>query len=419
LSFEAIYVGIFNRASRNVWRKKGRTLLVVLALGFSIAAIISVYTGIEASNDNTRDLIDGYEESLEAMGDITDAQIRQISVWPWGGVSQEAIDNLSANETIEDVVPFIIQAFELNDTGEPEAVGLRAKNPLFTIYGVSLDPQLDEKYHILPANIVEGETISQDDHDHKVIINEDEAHFNANVGEIITINEINLTVAGIYSTNVKDNTGIYMNLSEAMLILGMNESVANKLDVYAVNESVINSLVEDIPVMLYGAKAQSSREALGGKGDYLKNEQERQIAQLETDMEKIESTGNQIILISASTAGLIVLVIMIYTVRERTKEIGVLKALGFPGGNIMSQFIIEGTIIGSLGGIFGVCVAWLGAPIFSDFLLPSSKAYAVSNPGILIIIMALVLTGILGAVASIYPAWVASRKSPVEAMRNE
>jgi putative ABC transport system permease protein len=412
-------MGIFNRASRNVWRKKGRTLLVVLALGFSIAAIISVYTGIEASNSNTEDLIEGYEESLEDFGSVTDAQIRQISVWPWIGVSQEGIDNLTANETVEDVVPFIIRVFELNETGEPVAGGLRAKDPLFTIYGVPLDPELDEKYHILPTKIVSGETISQADHDHKVIINEDEDHYNAAVGDTISINEVELTVAGIYSSSVRDGHGIYMSLSEAQLILGMNDSVANKLDVYAVNESVINALVEDIPIMLPGAKAQSSRDALGGKGDYLKNEQERQIAQLETDMQEIETQGNQIILISAATAGLIVMFIMIYTVRERTKEIGVLKALGFPGGNIMSQFIIEGTIIGFLGGIFGAGIAWLGAPIFSDFLLPTSKAYAVSNPGILIILLALVLTGILGAAASIYPAWMASRKSPVEAMANE
>jgi putative ABC transport system permease protein len=416
---EAIYVGIFNRASRNVWRKKGRTLLVVLALGFSIAAIISVYTGIEASNNNTEELIEGYEESLEDMGSVTDAQIRQISVWPWVGVSQEAIDNLTANETIEDVVPFIIQAFELNDTGEPEAAGFRVKDPEFTIYGVSLDPELDEKYHILPGNIVSGEAINQDDHDHKVIINKDEDYFNAAVGDMITINEVDLTVAGIYSSSVKDGQGIYMNLSAAKLILGLNDSEANQLHVYAVNETVINALVEDIPVMFPGAKAQSSRDALGGKGDYLINEQERQIAQLETDMQKIETTGNQIILISAATAGLIVLFIMIYTVRERTKEIGVLKALGFPGKNIMSQFITEGTIIGFFGGIFGVGIAWFAAPLLSEFLLPSSEAFAVSSPSIIIILLALVLTGILGAVASIYPAWMASRKSPVEAMANE
>ena len=85
----------------------------------------------------------------------------------------------------------------------------------------------------------------------------------------------------------------------------------------------------------------------------------------------------------------------------------------------MIQFITEGTIIGFLGGILGVCVAWLAAPIFSDLLLPSSKAYAVSDPSILIILLALGLTGILGAVASIYPAWMASRNSPVEAMANE
>jgi len=393
-------MGIINRAGRNVWRKKGRTLLVVLALGFSIAAIISVYTGIEASNSNTEDLIQGYEESLEEMGDVTDTQIRQISVYYWTSIPKNVIDNISSNNTVEDVVPTIIQAFEFNDTGELVGVGVRAKNPVFTVYGVSLDPDLDDKYHILPLNIIEGEAISQNDHDHKVIINEDD-------------------VAGIYSSSVQDGHGVYMNLSEAQMLFGLNHGEATQLDIYAVNESVINDLMEDIPLLLPGAKLVSSRDTLGRKGDYLKNEQEKQIAQLEQDMQKIETSGNQIILISSATAGLIILFIMIFTVRERTKEIGVLKALGFPGRNIMSQFIIEGTIIGFLGGILGIVVARFGAPVFSDFLLPSSKAYAVSDPSIQIILIALGLTGFLGAVASLYPAWMASRKSPVEAMRNE
>ena len=53
-------MGLVNRAFRNVWRKKTRTLLVVIALGFSVAAIISVYTGVEASTENARDMIEGY-----------------------------------------------------------------------------------------------------------------------------------------------------------------------------------------------------------------------------------------------------------------------------------------------------------------------------------------------------------------------
>ena len=50
-------MGLTNRAFRNVWRKKTRTLLVVIALGFSVAAITSVYAGVEASTENTQDMI--------------------------------------------------------------------------------------------------------------------------------------------------------------------------------------------------------------------------------------------------------------------------------------------------------------------------------------------------------------------------
>jgi putative ABC transport system permease protein len=136
-------------------------------------------------------------------------------------------------------------------------------------------------------------------------------------------------------------------------------------------------------------------------------------------MERIETTGNQIIIISVITAGMIVLFMMLYTVKERTKEIGILKALGFTGNSILSQFVIEGTVIGLFGGIFGVTIGWVAAPSLSGLLLPSSEVYATSTPSIVLIALALCLTLVLGAFGSLYPAYQASKKSPMEAMRNE
>ena len=63
-------MGLTNRAFRNVWRKKTRTLLVVIALGVSVSAIISVYTGVEASTENVQEMIAGYEEYLVETGEL-------------------------------------------------------------------------------------------------------------------------------------------------------------------------------------------------------------------------------------------------------------------------------------------------------------------------------------------------------------
>ena len=85
----------------------------------------------------------------------------------------------------------------------------------------------------------------------------------------------------------------------------------------------------------------------------------------------------------------------------------------------MSQFIVEGTIIGFIGGLVGIAIALVAAPFLSDILLPSSEAFAYSSLSPMLILSAAGVTALLGALGSLYPAWDAARKSPVEAMRHE
>jgi putative ABC transport system permease protein len=178
-------------------------------------------------------------------------------------------------------------------------------------------------------------------------------------------------------------------------------------------------VVFDIEQLYPDIRVTSSADMASRISDRIANEQETQILALEADNEKIENTGNQIIFISLITAVLIVLFLMLYTVKERTKEIGILKALGFPGNSIMSQLILEGTIIGLIGGVIGIIIGVVGGPFISEFLLPDTEVFATSTPNPIIIVTILILTAALGAIGTIYPAWEASQKHPVEAIRHE
>jgi putative ABC transport system permease protein len=137
------------------------------------------------------------------------------------------------------------------------------------------------------------------------------------------------------------------------------------------------------------------------------------------------------------------LFVMLYTVRERTREIGTLKAIGFSNWNVMSQFMFEGILISLMAGMVGVAIASIGAPILSSLLLPHVSlfgglqsgrfqgGFAPANLGTTVststavslgpelILLALGVALLLGALGSLYPAWRAARTRPAEAMRYE
>lgn len=105
--------------------------------------------------------------------------------------------------------------------------------------------------------------------------------------------------------------------------------------------------------------------------------------------------------------------IMLVTVRERTREIGVRKALGAKRSQILIQFLIEAVIITTLGGLIGLGISYVGAAIIqqlSDFKV---------TVGLDSVILSLVFSITIGVVFGIYPANKASKLEPVEALRYE
>jgi putative ABC transport system permease protein len=114
---------------------------------------------------------------------------------------------------------------------------------------------------------------------------------------------------------------------------------------------------------------------------------------------------------------------MLYTVRERTKEIGTLKAIGFSKWVILRQFMLEGILLSLIAGILGIGMGTFAAPSLSSLLLPTAEGGATSAVNVSIspqlMLLAFGAAILLGAVGSLYPAWRASKIRPAEAMRYE
>jgi putative ABC transport system permease protein len=110
--------------------------------------------------------------------------------------------------------------------------------------------------------------------------------------------------------------------------------------------------------------------------------------------------------------------IMLVSVTERTREIGIRKAVGARRGDILLQFVVEALIVTVAGGAIGIAIGVLAARLASghDFG-GSSPVEAVVTP--ISIIAAFGVSAAIGLFFGIYPAFRASRLDPIEALRTE
>ena len=118
--------------------------------------------------------------------------------------------------------------------------------------------------------------------------------------------------------------------------------------------------------------------------------------------------------IALLVGGIGIMNIMLVTVTERTREIGIRKAIGAPRRSIIVQFLIEASMISAIGGVIGIVVGGLGTVVAGKILLDSIIA-----PPPLIIFIAFIVSIAFGIGFGVYPAVRASRLQPVEALRNE
>jgi putative ABC transport system permease protein len=451
-----------------------RAALVIIALGFSMAIMISVPAGIMANQDATQRLSDISNSTISSM----EAQINQTMTlvectnvsrpgsdsfpgyfnrsrfgFAFGGASSSFI-----NESIVSDIASIqgVQA-TVSKLEVPEGYTVQSGASYFgrtfprfitnyTIEGVPLNSSLINNYPILPTNITEGTNLQGGESGVVLLSLNNTKYFGVSVGDTVNILGSIFKVAGIYSPQSLESTGfgqansmLYMSLLDAQRITNDTGKIST-LDVYVENSSIAGSIKNEIQTVYPNLNVQDYQDLLSR----LQDAETTASNTLKTDESIVgqeQTVATQEIIVAVVATSLIVLFVMLYTVRERTKEIGTLKAIGFSGWNVMSQFMLEGVLLSLVAGAVGIAIGTVGAPALSGLLLPHISAFGGAfrtvgaNPRIpgsvgasvsasasispQIMLLAFGAAALLGAVGSLYPAWRASRTRPAEAMRYE
>jgi len=153
------------------------------------------------------------------------------------------------------------------------------------------------------------------------------------------------------------------------------------------------------------------RIAPGDPDDFAINQQDQFVAMFQRVAGTIAAVGFFITGLSLFVGGIGIMNIMFVSVAERTKEIGIRKAIGAKRRTILLQFLTEAGCICVMGGLIALAIAWPLTLLMQKFL-PASMSLTVAG-------VALLVSLVTGVVSGFLPAWRAARMNPVDALRSE
>jgi putative ABC transport system permease protein len=433
-------MGTITRAIRNITRRKTRALLVIIALSLALTMIISIPPSITANQQAAQETINGLTATAQSTYSTLNRVATEIdcnmplTMSTNGGpyhnestLEQPLMNitdytNLTAIQNVAVVIP-ILQQNQRDTQGKY----------LYDIDGIPLDASLLSNYPtVLPSNITAGRNLQAGDRSVVVLQERAAKLLNAIVGDTVSILGQNFQVIGIQGQDAYNATAVYMSLEEAQTITNTTGQAmtfkvfANSIDNVDAIENAIKTTYPELSV--------TTVKSLINQAHDIQQQLNEQIQRAQAGLNQIQSTA----IVEMSTIiladSVIVFFIMLYTVRERTKEIGTLKAMGASNTTILGQFLLEGIFLSLIAGIVGLIIGTFAATTIANLLLPyptdagfgtvMSGGILKAAPIIVTITPELILVGLgvavlLGALGSLYPAWRATRIRPAEAMRYE
>lgn len=362
-------------AIQSLWQRASRTLLTLLVIGLTVGSIIAIEAVMLGFTGEMNDLFGSEAQLMIRQANIADTSLSAID--------ERVGDKIAALPEVQDVNGMMFTATML-----PESGGF------LVLQGYAPHSFLTNR-----IDIVKGEPLTSN---HEIMLGRSIADaMNMKVGDTMDLSGYRYRVVGIYESKISwEEIGGIITLRDAQVFMGRPRKVT-MLAVRLKDPQQAANLVEQINREFPDVHAALS-------GDF--------VSEL-PDMQNSSSMINSISFLAILVGGVGVLNTMLMSVFERTREIGVLRALGWRRRRILGLIVREAIVLGLLGGLAGIAVAYglawllLQIPSYGEMLNPVWTLNIFARA----IIVALSL-GILGG---LYPAFRATQLQPVEALRYE
>lgn len=393
-------------ASKSLWANKLRSFLTLLGMVIGIYAVVTLLSMAQGLQAQISEQVEGFgpraifvlpgeTEEGAATPNFT-AQFAPSTIFV------EDVEYLRENATlIEDQVDYVVIVGGILKSGDKKAAVL----PLGVTTGIPENFGLEE--------INSGRAINNDDISSKnmvIFVTVATAEkLEVEIGSIISLGAEEFTLAGIY--NDPENGGLSFGDSQNIAIIPA--TVASKINQSNQIGRILVQAKDIDSVEAAQAEITSLLTEKHGTEDFtvfLSSDILSSITQI-TDVLKFAVVG--IAAISLLVGGIGISNIMLVTVTERTREIGIRKAVGATEGAIMLQFLIESIMLTIIGSVIGLALAW-GTSVAVASFTPLEPVLTNST-----ILLAIGMGATTGIIFGLFPAWGAARKHPVKALRYE
>lgn len=385
---------LIKMALSSVWGNKMRSFLTMLGIIIGISSVI-ILVGI---GDGTKQKI---SDQIEKLGtNLITISITGNRTQP---ISNQEIEELKTKPGVKEIAPAMSQG----------NVNIKAGTKTAT---TSLEGTVPIYSQIRKIEVESGRFISDRDVENRlkvVVIGVDAANniFGRTnvVGENMFVNGIEFSIVGVLKSEGSSAAGS----SDDRIIMPLTTA---------------QRLLKNTNVRTFYIEADSKEKVSEAMGylqlflnkKYNNDTKSYRVFDQTTLLDTANSTNDQMTTMLAGIAAISLLVggigimnIMLVSVIERTREIGIRKAIGAQRNIILVQFLIEASTISSIGGIMGVLLGYFGAYIAKTML--KTNVLISTN----VVLGAFIFSFLVGIIFGIYPAFKASKLNPIDALRFE